>query len=104
MHFNYDLFQLVGFLGLARCLEQQVPLAQSDLVNIPSLGFGTWNIDRSNASEVVSLAIQAGYRHIDCAAVYGNQKEVGRGIADGLKKAGIERYDLWITSKLWNDQ
>ena len=101
MHFNYNLMLLVGLAG---CVEHQIPLAERDHVYIPPLGFGTWNIDRSNASEVVSLAIQAGYRHIDCAVVYGNQKEVGRGIADGLKKAGIGRYELWITSKLWNDQ
>lgn len=103
MHSNYILVPLVGFMGLARCLERQIPLSGNSQVHIPSLGFGTWNIDKSNASEVVSTAIQTGYRHIDCAAAYGNQKEVGRGIADGLKKAGIERYDIWVTSKLWND-
>ncbi|KAL8706093.1 MAG: hypothetical protein Q9225_007982 [Loekoesia sp. 1 TL-2023] len=70
---------------------------------IPSLGFGTWNLDKSNASEAVSAALQAGYRHLDCATVYGNQKEVGKGIADGLKKAGLNRSDIWVTSKLWND-
>lgn len=104
MQLNYNLIRFAGFLSLAHCLQRQYPLAGSDLVHIPSLGFGTWNIDKTNASEVVSLAIQAGYRHIDCAVIYGNQKEVGRGIADGLKKTGINRYDLWVTSKLWNDQ
>ncbi|KAL8799527.1 MAG: hypothetical protein Q9182_005836 [Xanthomendoza sp. 2 TL-2023] len=84
--------------------DLQQPLT-STLVpsKIPFLGFGTWNIDPANASEVVSAALQAGYRHIDCATAYGNQKEVGRGIADGLKKAGVKRSDIWITSKLWND-
>lgn len=84
--------------------QQQHPLSESNHVYIPSLGFGTWNLDRSNASEAVSLAIQTGYRHIDCAAAYGNQKEIGVGIADGIQKAGINRYDLWVTSKLWNDR
>lgn len=84
--------------------QQQHPLSDTNHVYIPSLGFGTWNLDRSNASEAVSLAIQTGYRHIDCAAAYGNQKEVGVGIADGIQKAGINRYDLWVTSKLWNDR
>ena len=84
--------------------QQQHPLSDSNHVYIPSLGFGTWNLDRSNASEAVSLAIQTGYRHIDCAAAYGNQKEVGVGIADGIQKAGINRYDLWVTSKLWNNR
>lgn len=84
--------------------QQQQPLSDTNHVYIPSLGFGTWNLDRSNASEAVSLAIQTGYRHIDCAAAYGNQKEIGVGIADGIQKAGINRYDLWVTSKLWNDR
>lgn len=60
-------------------------------------------MDRSNATEAVSAAIQAGYRHIDCAAAYKNQDLVGKGIADGLAKTGLKREDLWITSKLWND-
>ncbi len=46
-------------------------------------------------------AIKVGYRHIDCAYVYGNEKEVGEGIADGLKAAGIQRSELFITTKLW---
>lgn len=71
---------------------------------IPSIGFGTWNLKGPNVSEAVSYAIQAGYRHIDCAVAYGNQEEVGRGIADGLNKTGLKREDLWITSKLWNNQ
>lgn len=81
----------------------QLPLAVKPST-IPSLGFGTWNLDKSNVTEAVSAALEAGYRHIDCATIYGNQKEVGKGIADGLKKAGVNRTDIWITSKLWNDQ
>jgi len=69
---------------------------------IPLLGFGTWNL-KTNCTEAVSHAIQIGYRHIDCAAAYGNEKLVGAGIADGMKKTGLNREDLWITSKLWND-
>ena len=41
------------------------------------------------------------YRHIDCACDYGNEKEVGDGILDGLKEAGLKREDIWVTSKLW---
>lgn len=69
---------------------------------IPLLGFGTWNL-KANCTEAVSYAIQIGYRHIDCAKAYGNEQAVGRGIAEGLAKAGLSREDLWITSKLWND-
>lgn len=80
------------------------PTQPLTLDSIPLLGFGTWNLDRENATEAVSWAIQTGYRHIDCAAAYKNQDLVGKGIADGLAKTGLKREDLWITSKLWNDQ
>lgn len=74
------------------------------LDDIPLLGFGTWNLKEKNTSEAVSWAIQVGYRHIDCAEAYGNEAEVGRGIRDGLEKAGLKREDIWVTSKLWNTQ
>ncbi len=50
----------------------------------------------------MSHAIKSGYRHIDCAWIYGNEVEVAEGIAEGLKHAGLKREDLWVTSKLWN--
>ena len=83
----------------------QVPLGfeVEAIADIPPIGFGTWNLDRSNATEVVEAAIHAGYRHIDCAAIYGNEKEVGEGIKRGMKKEGIKRNEIWITSKLWNN-
>ncbi|KAL8692091.1 MAG: hypothetical protein Q9218_002820 [Villophora microphyllina] len=80
-------------------LQQPLTFAVS---KIPYHGFGTWNLDKSNVSEAVSAAIQTGYRHLDCATAYGNQKEVGKGIADGLKKTNLTRSDIWVTSKLWN--
>ena len=80
------------------------PSAPLTLDSIPLLGFGTWNLDRSNATEAVSLAIQTGFRHIDCADAYKNEELVGKGIADGLAKTGLSREDIWVTSKLWNDQ
>lgn len=90
----------------------QIPLEPSTILpaepltldSIPLLGYGTWNLKGDNVSEAVSWAIQTGYRHIDCAAAYGNEDDVGKGIADGLRKTGLSRGDLWITSKLWNDQ
>ena len=73
---------------------------------IPPIGFGTWNLslENHNASEAVSSAIQVGYRHVDCAAAYHNEQEVGRGIAEGLSKSNLERERIWVTSKLWNDR
>ena len=95
---------LASLWGVSHCLNDQQPITA--LRDQPLIGFGTWNlkISPSNTSDAVSLAIQAGYRQIDCAAAYGNEKGVGKGIADGLKKTNLCRDDIWVTSKLWNDQ
>ncbi len=70
-------------------------------VNIPSIGFGTWQTpDGDIAVESVISAIKAGYRHIDTAAIYGNEQSVGKAIKD----SGIKRKELFITSKLWNTE
>lgn len=70
-------------------------------VHIPSVGFGTWQTpDGATAIEAVRCAIEAGYRHIDAAAVYGNEKSVGEGIA----RSGINRRELFVTSKVWNTE
>lgn len=100
----------LALLGLTRAQEQipiPVPSSPSNpasIASIPALGYGTWRLDKSNASEAVSVALQTGYRHLDCAAIYGNEKEVGNGIKDGLGTLGLDRSKVWITSKLWNDQ
>lgn len=96
----------IAFLRLSRAQEQIpfIPNSPPSIASIPALGFGTWNLDKSNASKVVSVALQTGYRHLDCAAIYGNEKEVGSGIKDGLETIGLHRSSVWITSKLWNDQ
>lgn len=66
---------------------------------IPCIGFGTWQIpDGGMAIEAVSTAIRAGYRHIDTAEIYENEK----GIGEGIIASGIPRHELFITSKLWN--
>jgi alcohol dehydrogenase (NADP+) len=70
---------------------------------IPQIGLGTARIS-GNTSEVIASAIQNGFRHIDCAFMYGNQKDIGVGIKEGLKRTGLARSDLWITSKLGNDR
>ncbi|KAL9596295.1 MAG: hypothetical protein Q9219_005890 [cf. Caloplaca sp. 3 TL-2023] len=104
MKLSLSLFAAIGAVS---ALDYSIDETQQPLTSqpsrIPPLGFGTWNLEKSNASEAVSAALQAGYRHIDCATIYGNQKEVGKGLKDGLKKAGLKRSDIWITSKLWND-
>jgi len=73
---------------------------------IPILGMGTWNIQGrgGNVTEIIASAMQSGYRHFDCAFRYGNQKLIGPGIKEGLRRTGLSRTDLWITSKLWGDR
>jgi alcohol dehydrogenase (NADP+) len=99
-------FLFLAIAGIVQCRNKQQPIKVDDHVSQPLIGFGTWNLKESadNTSSAVALALEAGYRQIDCAAAYGNEKAVGKGIAKGLKKSGLKREDIWITSKLWNDQ
>eukprot|EP00727_Mastigamoeba_balamuthi_P014460 m51a1_g9639 putative aldo keto diketogulonate reductase (315) ;mRNA; f:1157899-1159017 len=72
--------------------------------HIPLMGLGTWLVTPDQAKAAVSTAIRTGYRHIDCAAVYGNEREVGEGISEAINaNAGtkVRREDLWVTSKVW---
>lgn len=73
----------------------------ANAVKIPCVGFGTWQTpDGETTTQSVLAALEAGYRHVDTAAVYGNEKGVG----DAIKKSGINREELFITSKLWNSE
>lgn len=71
---------------------------------IPRLGSGTFAIPSSNGSNVIASALQNGYRHIDAAAIYGNEVTIGKGIAEGLNRTGLRREDIWVTTKLWADR
>jgi len=66
---------------------------------VPALGFGTWPLSGADCSRAVAEAIAVGYRHIDTAQLYGNEAEVGAGI----KRSGVARDELWITTKLSRD-
>jgi diketogulonate reductase-like aldo/keto reductase len=70
-------------------------------VHIPCIGFGTWLVeDGAVAQNAVRAALEAGYRHIDTAAAYGNERSVGKAV----RESGIPRKDLFVTSKLWNTE
>jgi diketogulonate reductase-like aldo/keto reductase len=72
---------------------------------IPVVGLGTFGSDRVSAeavAEAVLGAAAAGYRHFDCASVYGNEREIGRSL-EQIQRGGVPRGDLWINSKAWND-
>ena len=73
---------------------------------IPAVGLGTFGSDNYTADQVaaaVKKAIAQGYRHIDCASVYGNEKEIGDALREVFTTGIVKREDLWITSKVWNN-
>ena len=74
-------------------------LTLNDGHHIPQLGFGVWQVSTADIVSSVAKALEVGYRHIDTAAIYGNEEGVGAAIAE----SGIPREELFITTKLWND-
>ena len=74
----------------------------SVIKDMPAIGFGLWKIPQEICADVVFEAVKAGYRHFDSAADYGNEAQVGEGLARALAAGLCVRSDLWITSKLWN--
>lgn len=81
-------------------MAQQTHVRLNDGAPMPQIGFGVWQVDNAQAPNAVQAAIEAGYRSIDTAAIYGNEEGVGAGI----RAAGIPRDQLFVTTKLWNDR
>jgi 2,5-diketo-D-gluconate reductase A len=66
---------------------------------IPQIGLGVWQTPNDVATPSVRIALEAGYRHVDTAAIYGNEEGVG----EGMRTSGVDRKDIFLTTKLWND-
>ena len=74
------------------------PIILNNGVEMPKLGFGVWQVPDDEAERAVATALEAGYRSIDTAAIYGNEVGTGKGIAS----SGVAREDIFVTTKLWN--
>ena len=68
-------------------------------VEVPTIGFGVFEVDPGETEEAVADALAAGYRHVDTAAAYRNEEEVGRGLA----RSGVDLDEVWVTTKVWID-
>ena len=78
----------------------------SDGRKMPGIGIGTFGSDKYNAEQIsaaVKGAVKAGYRLIDCAEVYGNEREIGRALGELFRDGTVKREDLFVVSKVWND-
>lgn len=80
-------------------MTDQPRLTFSDGNAIPQIGLGVWRTPNDVAVTAVETALRAGYRHIDTAAIYGNEEGVGQ----GMRASGIDRADIFLTTKVWND-
>jgi D-xylose reductase len=69
---------------------------------MPHVGFGFWKVPKEATAETVLNALKVGYRHLDCACDYGNEKEVGDGISAAISAGIVTRDEIFVTSKLWN--
>ena len=74
-------------------------MVEANGARIPAPGLGTWELRGAACSRIVAEALKIGYRHIDTAAMYGNERAVG----EGLRAAGVPRDDVFVTTKVWTD-
>lgn len=77
-----------------------VPSLAANGLNMPALGFGTFQLDESTVREILPQALELGYRHIDTAQIYGNEAAVG----DAVARSGLAREELFLTTKVWVDR
>jgi 2,5-diketo-D-gluconate reductase A len=80
-------------------MTDQTSISFNDGLSIPQVGLGVWQTPNETAAPAVRAAIDAGYRHVDTAAIYGNEEGVG----EGIRSSGVDRKDIFLTTKLWNE-
>lgn len=77
-----------------------IQTVEANGARIPLIGLGTWQLNGSACARLVGEALKIGYRHVDTAAMYGNEAEVG----EGLRASGVGRDEVFVTTKVWNDR
>ena len=80
-------------------MTEQSIITLNDGNTIPQVGLGVWQTPNDEAAPAVKAALDAGYRHVDTAAVYENEEGVG----EGIRRSGLDRKDIFLTTKLWNN-
>lgn len=95
------MIELLAVLAAHALVMPTIKLPSGDLM--PQLGFGTWLAAPGEVYKSTKVAIDAGYRHVDCAWCYNNEEEVGKAIGEKIGDGTVARSDLFITSKLWNN-
>jgi alcohol dehydrogenase (NADP+) len=78
-----------------------LPFARGDAM--PALGLGTWRLPPETTAATVRTALELGYHHLDAAAIYGNEPQIGQALRQAFADGLVQREELWITGKLWND-
>ena len=78
-------------------MTSDVPGIAANGLNMPALGLGTWQIAPETIAEIVPVALDAGYRHIDTAQIYGNEEAIGQALVD----SGVDRSEVFLTTKVW---
>ncbi len=101
---NESISKLPPFGRIESSLVPFKTLSTGDKIPVIGLGtFGSDNYDAETIAQAVKTAIKMGYRHIDCASVYGNEKEIGVALKEVIAEGIVTREELWITSKVWNN-
>lgn len=81
----------------------QKTIKLSNGTKMPVLGLGTWRSDKQSVGQAIESAIKVGHRHVDCAAIYGNEKEIGQAFGS-IFSGNSKRSEVFVTSKLWNTE
>lgn len=93
-----SLFNTIHLVGSETIMTISTHFTLNTGAKIPAVGFGTWQAKPMEVENAVEIALKQGYRHIDCAAIYRNETEVG----NGIRKSGLTRSEIFVTGKLWN--